>query len=127
MQNHNQTSTKKRQEIVYISDESQQLKEQTEQKNEEVVQEKKEEVRVYQPLIPFPQRLKQTKLDDQFFKFLNVFRKLEINIPFVEALNQMPHYAKFMKDIISKKSNLDQKGVVSLFANYGAIIQKKLP
>ena len=56
-----------------------------------------------------------------------MFRKLEINIPFVEALNQMPHYAKFMKDIISKKSNLDQKGVVSLFANCSAIIQKKVP
>ena len=60
---------------------------------------KKEEVRVYQPPIPFPQRLKQSKLDFMFAKFLNMFRKLKINIPFAEALAQMPHYAKFMKDI----------------------------
>ena len=55
-----------------------------------------------------------------------MFRKLEINIPFAEALAQMPHYAKFMKDIISNKRKLDENGVVSLFANYSAIIQKKL-
>ena len=40
----------------------------------------KEEVRAYQPTIPFPQRLKQFKLDSQYAKFLNVFKKLEINI-----------------------------------------------
>lgn len=39
-----------------------------------------------------------------------MFKKLEINIPFSEALEQMPIYAKFMKDIISKKrsTNVDQ-------------------
>ena len=97
-----------------------------EQQIEEVVQKKKEEVRVYQPPIPFPQRLKQSKLDDQFAKFLNKFRKLEINIPFAGALFQMPHYAKFTKDIIRKKRKFDEK-VVSLSANCCAIIQKKLP
>ena len=61
---------------------------------------KKDEVRVHQPTIPFPQRLKQSKLDDQFANFLNMFKKVEINIPFAEALAQMQYYAKFMKDII---------------------------
>ena len=58
---------------------------------------KKEEVRVYVSPVPFPQRLHKSKIDDQFFKFLNMFKKIEVNIPFVEALTQMPHYAKFMK------------------------------
>ena len=66
-------------------------------------------------------------MDSQYAKFLNVFKKLEINIPFVEALAQMPHYAKFMKDIISKKRKLDEGGVVNLSANCNAIIQKNLP
>ena len=71
----------------------------------DTMQKNMEEVRVYQPPIPFPQRLKQSKLDDQFAKFLNMFKKLEINISFAEALAQMPHYAKFMKDIIRKRGN----------------------
>ena len=51
-----------------------------------------------------------------------MFKKLEINIPFAKALSQMPHYAKFMKDIISKKRKLDGGGVVSLSTNCSAII-----
>ena len=87
----------------------------------------KEEVRAYQLPITFSQRLKQTKLDNQYAKFLNMFKKMEINIPFVEALVQMSHYAKFMKDIISKKRKLDEGGVVNFFASCSAIIQKNLP
>ena len=39
----------------------------------------------------------------------------------------MPHYAKFMKDIISKKRKLDEGGVVSLSTNCSVRIQKNLP
>ena len=37
-------------------------------------------------LIPYPQRLKKNKLDKKFTKFMEVFKKLHINIPFVDAL-----------------------------------------
>ena len=55
------------------------------------------EVKPYKPKVPFPARLKQHALDKQFAKFLEVFKKLHINIPFVDALAQMPSYAKFLK------------------------------
>ena len=48
-------------------------------------------------------------MDDQFSKFLNMFKKIEINIPFSEALAQMPHYVKFMKEIMSKKRKCDEE------------------
>ena len=53
--------------------------------------------------IPYPQRLKKNKLDKQFTKFMEVFKKLHINIPFADALEQMPCYVKFMKDIHVKE------------------------
>ena len=56
-----------------------------------------------------------------------MFKKLEINIPFLEALTQMSHYAKFMKDILIKKRKFDEDGVVNLLATCSAIIQKNLP
>ena len=65
-------------------------------------------------------------MDDQFSKFLNMFKKIEVNIPFTEALAQIPNYAKFMKDILSKKRKLDE-GVVSLLATCSSVIQKYLP
>ena len=45
---------------------------------------------VYTPPLPFPQRFPKTKLDEQFAQFLNMFKKLEINIPFADALDQIP-------------------------------------
>jgi len=60
-------------------------------------------MREYVPTIPFPQRLKKKEQDKQFAKFIDVFKKLYINIPFTEALEKMPCYAKFMKDLLSRK------------------------
>ena len=36
-------------------------------------------------------------------KKLEVLKKLHINIPFAEALEQMPTYAKFMKELLTHK------------------------
>ena len=79
------------------------------------------------PSIPFPQRLQRAKMEDQFSKFLNMFKKIEINIPFTKALAQMPNYAKFLKDILSKKMKFSEEKVVSLTATCSAVIQKNLP
>ncbi|KAL2541758.1 Uncharacterized protein Adt_02736 [Abeliophyllum distichum] len=53
-------------------------------------------IKPYEPPIPYPQRLnpKKKKQDQQCVEFLDHLRKLHINIPFVEALTQMPNYAK---------------------------------
>ena len=56
--------------------------------------------------IPYPQRLKKNKLNKKFAKFMEVFKNLHINILFVDPLEQMPNYVKFMKDILSKKRRL---------------------
>ncbi|KAI4297615.1 hypothetical protein L6164_037499 [Bauhinia variegata] len=64
--------------------------------------------------MPFIQRLAKDKLDKQFEKFLDVFKKLYINISFSDALSQMPFYAKFLKDILSNKRKLDDYESVAL-------------
>ena len=77
--------------------------------------------------IPYPLRLKKNKLDKQFTKFMDVFKKLHINIPFADALEQMPDYVKFMKDILSKKRRLSNFEIVNLTEECSAILQRKLP
>ncbi|XP_073057302.1 uncharacterized protein [Primulina eburnea] len=64
--------------------------------------------------LPYPQRFKKKGLDDQFMKFLEIFKKLHINIPFADALEQMPNYAKFIKDMMSKKRKLQEYETVKL-------------
>ena len=78
------------------------------------------------PLL-YPQRFQKQKLDKQFSKFLEIFEKIHINIPFADALEQMPNYVKFMKDIISKKKRLEEFETVKLSEECSAILQKKLP
>ena len=55
-----------------------------------------------------------------------MFKKIEINIPFLEALTQMPLYAKFMKEIMSIKRKIVEEGILSLTATYSAVIQNSL-
>ena len=58
---------------------------------------------------------------------MNIFKKIEINIPFAEVISQIPLYAKFLKEILSKKRKIAEEGIVNLTATCSAIIQKKLP
>ncbi|XP_075492522.1 uncharacterized protein LOC142530580 [Primulina tabacum] len=75
---------------------------------------------------PFLTALKKAKIDAQLGKFLEVFNKLHINIPFADALMQMPSYAKFMKDILSNKRKLKDHMTVNLTENCSAMVQNKI-
>ena len=58
---------------------------------------------------------------------MDIFKKLHIKIPFVEALKQMPGCVKFMKDVLSKKKKLGDYETIALSEKCSAILQKKLP
>jgi hypothetical protein len=76
--------------------------------------------------IPYPQRLVNTKLDKQYTRFLELFKKLNVNILFTDVVTQMPTYAKFLKDILSNKRKLDEE-TVTLTEKVSAIVMNKLP
>ena len=72
-------------------------------------------VRILRSLRPLPQSLTcypclshkdLPRPKYQFGKFFNVLKKLHVNILFIDALSQMPMYANFLKEILSKKSNI---------------------
>ncbi|XP_015940039.1 uncharacterized protein LOC107465575 [Arachis duranensis] len=65
--------------------------------------------------------------DQHFPKFFEVFKKLEINIPLAEALEQMPLYAKFLKELINKKRSWHEKETVLLTEECSAVIQRGIP
>ena len=58
---------------------------------------------------------------------MEVFKKLHINIPFADTLEQMPSYVKFMKDILSKKRRLLDFETINLTEECSVIPQRKLP
>ncbi|XP_050901999.1 uncharacterized protein LOC127109227 [Lathyrus oleraceus] len=78
--------------------------------------------------LPFPTQNKKKGQHEIFFeKFLELFKKLEINISLLEALEQMPTYAKFMKVIIFKRRTADTNPII-LTETCSAILQgMKIP
>ncbi|XP_010275709.1 PREDICTED: uncharacterized protein LOC104610674 [Nelumbo nucifera] len=79
------------------------------------------------PQVPFPNRLKRHKMEKDFGKFLEIFNSLHINILFVDALAQMPHYAKFLKEILANKRKLGEVATVALNEECSLILLNKLP
>ncbi|KAL5572307.1 hypothetical protein UlMin_021904 [Ulmus minor] len=77
--------------------------------------------------VPFPQRLRKKNLDKQFSKFIDIFKSLHINLPFVDMLEQMPKYANFLKEVLSNKRRLEVNEKVMLTEECSVILQRKLP
>ncbi|XP_070045752.1 uncharacterized protein [Nicotiana tomentosiformis] len=59
----------------------------------------KAKVPLPKPPPPYPQRLAKKNVENQFKEFIDMLKYLSINVTLVEALEQMPGYAKFMKDL----------------------------
>ena len=78
-----------------MAEETEKEEVQTEQRVEREELKKKEDKQAYMLDALFPQRLQKAKMEEQFSRLLDVFKKIEINIHFAEALTQMPNYAKF--------------------------------
>ena len=55
------------------------------------------------PIPPFPQILVKKIEDGKYRRFI---KQLSINVPLVEALEQISGYAKFMKDLVTKKRSV---------------------
>ena len=79
-------------------------------------------VKLYKPLVSYPQRLVKAKEDHKYGKFLEMLKKFHINIPFLKAITDMPSYAKFLKDLLSNKGKLLENATVALTEEYSAII-----
>ena len=79
------------------------------------------------PKAPFPQSLISPQKSAQFGDILEVFKQVQINIPFLDAILQVPAYAKFLKDLVTmkRKKNVPKKAFLIKQAN--SIIQNKYP
>ena len=77
------------------------------------------------PKAPFPQRLIPIKKGSQYGDILEVFKQVSINIPFLDAIKQIPAYSKFLKDLCTAKRNTNVPKKVFLTEQVSSIIQYK--
>ncbi|RDX69219.1 hypothetical protein CR513_51691, partial [Mucuna pruriens] len=62
------------------------------------------------PLL-FPTRIVSTRKPESDEELLRMFHKLEINIPLLDAIKQIPKYAKFLKELCVHKRKKMREGV----------------
>nr|XP_016485247.1 PREDICTED: uncharacterized protein LOC107805687 [Nicotiana tabacum] len=77
-------------------------------------------------LAPFPQRLVKQKKADQYKKFMEMLRQIQLNIPLMDALREMPGYAKMMKDLMSRKFDFQDLSTITLTQTYSAVVEKPM-
>ncbi|CAN6678254.1 unnamed protein product [Malus baccata var. baccata] len=58
---------------------------------------------------------------------LETFRKVQVNIPLLDAIKQVPRYAKFLKELCTTRKRILTKEVVKVGENVSTILQRKLP
>ncbi|KAL0311331.1 UNVERIFIED_CONTAM: hypothetical protein Sangu_2427800 [Sesamum angustifolium] len=54
-------------------------------------------------------------------------KEVEVNIPLLDAIKQIPRYARFLKELCTSKGKLKGNERVSMGENVSAILQRKLP
>nr|GEX51529.1 reverse transcriptase domain-containing protein [Tanacetum cinerariifolium] len=83
------------------------------------------------PSIPYPSRLHDQKLhgkaNDQREKFFQIFKDLNFNISFADALILMPKFNKTIKTLLTNKDKLRELARIPLNEYYSTVLLKKLP
>ncbi|CAN6544152.1 unnamed protein product [Malus baccata var. baccata] len=66
------------------------------------------------PNVPFPSRFLQSKNEEEEKDVLETFRKVQVNIPLLDAIKQIPKYAKCLKKLCTTKKRFREKEVVQV-------------
>nr|GEX06958.1 reverse transcriptase domain-containing protein [Tanacetum cinerariifolium] len=65
-------------------------------------------------------------MEERYAKFIDLNKEVRFNVPLVDVLASMPNYRKFLKDLVSNKSKMEQIST-ALNEEYFVIVQNKLP
>nr|GEZ21227.1 reverse transcriptase domain-containing protein [Tanacetum cinerariifolium] len=83
------------------------------------------------PSIPYPSRLHDQKLrdktNDQKEKFFKIFKDLDFNISFMDALILMPKFGLAIKSLLTNKENMFELARTLLNEHCLVVLLKKLP
>ncbi|GJY47813.1 hypothetical protein Tco_0437769 [Tanacetum coccineum] len=84
-------------------------------------------VKPQQSSIPFPNQVRKEKEEALQRKFLENLKQLNINILFIEALLQIPKYAKYLKSLLMNKSRLEEACTETTNERCSNVLLNELP
>ncbi|KAI5338555.1 hypothetical protein L3X38_017826 [Prunus dulcis] len=71
--------------------------------------------------------LKKANQDKAFKEIYDILSKVNINLPLLDVVKQIPAYGKFIKHLMTHKLNFTPSEEVKLNKNVSAVLQRKLP
>ncbi|XP_070003368.1 uncharacterized protein [Nicotiana sylvestris] len=78
------------------------------------------------PPASFPQRLAKHQKEEQYKKFFEMLKQIQVNIPLIDSLKEMPGYAKMMKDLMSRKFDFQDPATVTLTQTCSALVTRPI-
>ncbi|KAL3583078.1 hypothetical protein D5086_017410 [Populus alba] len=75
------------------------------------------------PALPFPLAMTKQRKVNHNSEIFETFKQVRINIPLLDAIKQVPSYAKFLKDLCTVKRKLNVKKKAFLAEQVSAILQ----
>ncbi|KAL9230606.1 hypothetical protein vseg_005939 [Gypsophila vaccaria] len=77
--------------------------------------------------VPFLSQLRKKIQETQFGKFMEIIKNLQVTVPFIDLIMQIPSYSKFMKDVLSRKRSLGECETIALIEECSALLQHRSP
>lgn len=78
-------------------------------------------------MVPFPQRLSPSTQNSKSQEILEIFKQVKVNIPLLDVIQQIPSYAKILKDMCPIKRKLNVYKKAFLTEQVSAILQHTTP
>ena len=79
------------------------------------------------PPAPYPHRLRAPKKVNNHSKIYELFKQVKVNIPLLDAIKQIPSYAKFLKDLCTVKRNFGVNRDAFMIEQSTSLIRNNLP
>ncbi|XP_052619690.1 uncharacterized protein LOC111910412 [Lactuca sativa] len=76
---------------------------------------------------PFTTRLSKSKREREDNEIMEMFKKVEVNIPLIDAIKQVPRYDNLLKELCTSKKKLKGNETVKVGENVSVVLQKRLP
>jgi hypothetical protein len=92
-----------------------------------IIPDVEDQAKKYVPKAPYPERQIAPKKSSKYDDILEVFKHVQINISFLDGIQQVPSYAKFLKDLVTvkRKTNVPKKAFLT--EQVSSILQYKMP
>jgi hypothetical protein len=75
------------------------------------------------PALPFPHAITKQRKVNHNSEIFETFKQVRINIPLLDAIKQVPSYAKFLKDLCTMKRKMNVKKKAFLAEQVSVILQ----